>query len=69
MSSMLLFNNLILIDELGLSKPGSRKPGRSRTISQNRNFGFDLAQNRYFSVLSNHALNSILLTYFEPVFQ
>jgi hypothetical protein len=54
--------------KLGLTKPGSRKPG-SRTIFQNRNFGIDLAQNRYFSVLSNHTLNSILLTYFESVFQ
>jgi hypothetical protein len=50
----------------GIPKTGI--PG-SRTIFQNRNFGIDLAQNRHFSVLSNHTLNSILLTYFESVFQ
>jgi hypothetical protein len=59
--------NATLVLKLGLSKPGSR------TIFQNRNFGIDLAQNRFFKVLSevlsNHALNFILLTYFESVFK
>jgi hypothetical protein len=40
---------------LGHSKPGSR------TIFPNRHFGIDLAQNCFFSVLSNHALNFINL--------
>jgi hypothetical protein len=59
--------NFIPLSSTRAFKTGIPKTGipGSRMIFQNQNFGINLPQNRYFSVLTNDALDFILLTYFE----